>query len=163
MSNVKQLDVAAGKDEPILVAAAAKLFSVRDEDASVLELGPEFVPEKAQPLFLSEASYLLERKVEQHQSASFQGDINPVLKKAFEYAERFDAFRSGDMAMTVRDYLSKVEPALHPFEIAQLATLVPEDADEAKVIIPSLRDKFDDDKLQEVVSGLCRFRKQVDG
>jgi DNA-directed RNA polymerase II subunit RPB4 len=163
MSDSPLVNTGLEKTEPILEAAAAKLFSVRDEDASVLELGPEFVPEKAQPLFLSEASYLLERKVEQHQGASFQGDINPVLKKAFEYANRFDAFRSGDMAMTVRDFLSKVEPALHPFEIAQLATLVPEDSDEAKVVIPSLRDKFDDDKLQEIVSGLCRFRKQVDG
>lgn len=148
-------DAPMGKEEP----RPLRQFISRDEDASVLELGPEFSPEKAQALFLSEASYLLQKKVEQHQTATLQGDINPVLKKAFEYAERFDTFRSADTAMTVRAQLSKIIPPLHPFEIAQLATLVPSTADEAKVIIPSLADKFDDDKLQDILQGLNRLKQ----
>lgn len=146
---------ATQNEEPRLLRQAV----IREEDASLLELGSEFTPEKAQPLFLSEASFLLQKKVEQHQSASMQGEINPVLKKAFEYAERFDVFRSADTAMTVRAQLSNVDPPLHPFEIAQLATLVPSTADEAKVIIPSLAEKFDDDKLQDILQSLNRLKQ----
>jgi DNA-directed RNA polymerase II subunit RPB4 len=140
-----------------------KVFSVRDEDASMLELGPDFTPEKAQPIFLAEAAFLLKNKIDQHQATtSFPGDVNPVLKKSFEYAQRFDTFQSGEVAMHVRQRLGDgVEPPLHPFEIAQIASLVPGDADEAKAIIPSLRDKYADDVLQRMLNDIAQFQSRT--
>jgi DNA-directed RNA polymerase II subunit RPB4 len=124
------------------------------------EMGAEFQADKAQPLFLAEVAFLLGTTVEQHAQASQgQGEINPVLKKAHDYAERFDVFKSAESAMAVRNQLEGVRPELHPFEIAQLATLVPETAEEAKAVIPSLAKKFDDDELQDVLNGLSTFRK----
>jgi DNA-directed RNA polymerase II subunit RPB4 len=123
------------------------------------EMGEEFSPERAQPLFLSEVAFLLGKTVEQHSSAAFRGEINPVLKKAYNYAEKFDAFKSAETAMSVREQLSGVKPELHPFEIAQLATLVPETSEEAKVVIPSLANKFDDDVLQDVLNALATLRQ----
>lgn len=123
------------------------------------EMGEEFSPERAQPLFLSEVAFLLGKTVEQHTNTAFRGEINPVLKRAFNYAEKFDVFKSAETAMAVREQLSSVRPELHAFEIAQLATLVPESSEEAKVVIPSLANKFDDDQLQDVLNALSTLRQ----
>jgi DNA-directed RNA polymerase II subunit RPB4 len=147
------------KDEVELVSQ--RVFTVRDDDASTLELGADFTPEKAQPIFLAEAAFLLKNKIDQHQAtASFPGDVNPVLKKSYEYAQRFDTFRSGEVAMHVRQRLMDEDPPLHPFEIAQIASLVPSDAEEAKAIIPSLRDKYADDVLQRILNDLAQFQSK---
>jgi DNA-directed RNA polymerase II subunit RPB4 len=161
MNGVHTGNVDAPKEE--LEAVGHKVFSVRDEDASILELGPEFTPEKAQPIFLAEAAFLLKNKIDQHQAtSSFPGDLNPVLKKSFEYAQRFDTFQGGEVAMHVRKRLGEeTVPPLHPFEIAQIASLVPGDADEAKAIIPSLREKYADDVLQRILNDVAQFQNRT--
>lgn len=123
------------------------------------EMGTEFSPDIAQPLFLSEVAFLLGKTVEQHSTSGSLGDVNPVLKKAFDYAGKFDVFKSAETAMSVRTQLSAVRPKLHPFEIAQLASLVPASSEEAKCVIPSLANKFDDDQLQDVLNALSTLRQ----
>lgn len=141
------------KTEPTPLRALHK-----DEDAANLELGPEFGPTVAQPLFLSEAAHLLRVKVNsQDSSAQYQPEINPVLKKSVEYAERFDVLKGTAQAIAVREQLSKVDPPLHPFEIAQLASLLPKEAEEAKAIIPSLRDRYENDVLNELLKNMDSF------
>lgn len=133
-----------------------KLFSLGPEMDR--EMGEEFTPDVAQPLFLSEVAFLLQKSVSQHGEV-VNSEVNPVLKKAHEYAQRFDPFKSGDTAMAVRDQLADVKPGLHPFEIAQLASLVPDSSEEAKLIIPSLADKYDDMQMQEILNGLNTLRQ----
>lgn len=129
-------------------------------DAELKELmGAEFAEDQADPLFLGEVSFLLDTVENAHHQKQLGGDINPVMKKAHQYASLFDAFQNAETAATVRDQLTKVEPKLHPFEIVQLATLVPTSSEEAKVIIPTLADKFDDDELQDVLDGLATLRQ----
>lgn len=144
----------AAKEEP---AVAERKARPDLEDASELQLGPEFGA-NTQPLFLSEVSHLLSVKLQQLQDdGSYQADMNVVLKKSVEYAQRFDAIQGSEQAVQVRSQLSSVTPALHPFEIAQLASLVPKDSEEAKAIIPSLAKSFEDDELNEILKNLDTF------
>ncbi len=43
---------------------------------------------------------------------------------------------------------------LHKFEVAQIANLCPENAEEAKSLIPSLENKMDDDEMEEMLKDL---------
>ena len=130
--------------------------SARDEDASKLNLGPEFVPSKAQPLLISEVAYLLQMKIETASSNISMAERNPVLAKSSAYAKRFDRLKTEDNTKAARTLLGELntEKQLHPFETAQLASLMPETAEEAKVIIPSLKDKIDDDVLNDALQNL---------
>ena len=132
---------------------------VQDEDAAELNLGEEFQPGKAQPLFLSEAGHLLGVKLQKQQAGAYAPEINPVLKKSVEYAQRFDSIMGTEQAVDVRAQLEQVKPELHPFEIAQLASLVPQDAEEAKAIIPSLSKHFENDVLNDVLKNMNTFVK----
>lgn len=126
----------------------------RDEDAAQLELGEEFNNPEAQPLFLSEVAHLLKLQVDGKKGTDYEPDLNPVLKKSLEYAGRFGQLTSTEQAIAVRDQLTKVQPQLHPFEVAQLASLMPKEAEEAKAIIPSLKDRYDDDVLNEILKNM---------
>ncbi|PIK59172.1 putative DNA-directed RNA polymerase II subunit RPB4-like [Apostichopus japonicus] len=43
---------------------------------------------------------------------------------------------------------------LHKFELASLANLCPESAEEAKALIPSLEAKFEDKDLQDILDNI---------
>jgi DNA-directed RNA polymerase II subunit RPB4 len=43
---------------------------------------------------------------------------------------------------------------LHKFEIAALANLCPENYEEAKTLIPSLKTKLDDEELQKILEDI---------
>lgn len=47
---------------------------------------------------------------------------------------------------------------LHKFELACLANLCPETAEEAKALIPSLEGRFDDDDLQQLLDDIQTHR-----
>lgn len=115
-----------------------------------------FGGESAQPLFLAEASTLLTLKLSKLEQED--PDMTPVLKKSLKHLERFDAFRGAEAAVDVRYMLEHAEPPLHPFELAQLASLCPKDAEEAKAIIPSLKTTVEDDaKLNDILKALDNF------
>lgn len=144
------------KEEPQPVNARAPSRPA-DEDAAQLQLGPEFDQSVgAQPLFISEVAHLLKLQVDEKkiQQQQFEAALNPVLKKSLEYTQRFSQLESTEQAIAVREQLAKVEPALHPFEIAQLASLMPKEAEEAKAIIPSLAEKYDDDVLNDILKNM---------
>lgn len=58
-----------------------------------------------------------------------------------------------------RHRLLKSIPQLRPFERGQLGTLCCEDAEEAKTLIPSLADRVDDTRLQQLLDELSSLRK----
>lgn len=115
-----------------------------------------FSGESAQPLFLAEASQLLTLKLSKLEQED--PDLTPVLKKSLKHLERFDSFRGAEAAVDVRRMLENTTPTLHPFELAQLASLCPKDAEEAKAIIPSLKTTVEDDsKLNDILKSLDSF------
>ncbi|KAH9473602.1 hypothetical protein Pst134EA_000684 [Puccinia striiformis f. sp. tritici] len=98
---------------------------IQEEDASQLKLGTDF--EIAGCLSISEVKLLLEQRDKPADTA--------VYKKTHEYVNQFARFNSTDSAQAARQILSK-DPTLKPFESAQLASLCPEEAEEAKSLIP---------------------------
>lgn len=141
------------KEEPRLVNSVH--MRPADEDAAQLQLGPEFSETAgAQPLFISEVAHLLKLQVEGKKDIDYDAALNPVMKKSLDYANKFMQLKTTEQAIAVREQLAKVQPPLRPFEIAQLASLMPKEAEEAKAIIPSLRDRYDDDVLNEILKNM---------
>lgn len=138
---------------PDSVAQALHGPRTTDEDAALLELGPEFRAEQdAQPIFLAEVAHLLRLQVNAKTQQGFT-EINPVLKKSLEYAEKFGHITRTEDAIAIRGQLGSVR-GIHPFEVAQIASLFPKDAEEAKAVIPSLKDRYEDDELNEMIGAL---------
>lgn len=65
--------------------------------------------------------------------------------KTYTYTQRFSAFKNRDTIASVRNMLQT--RGLHQYELASLANLLPEFAEEAKSLIPSL-DRFSNEELQ---------------
>lgn len=149
------------KEEPTLTgengtAAIAPSRPIRparsgDEDAAKLEFGAEFDHQKGQPLFTAEVLQLLKLHKEKNQHVQVN---NRLLEPSLEHCDRFGQIDTTEAAIAVREQLQKVEPKLHAFEVAQLASLMPKDAEEAKAIIPSLAANYDDDVLNEILKNM---------
>lgn len=142
--------------EPPPLAAVQALDANRptEENAANLELGPEFrADEDAQPIFLAEAAHLLDMQMTSKAEQNIT-EVPPILKKSLEYAQSFNQLTHADHAINVRAQLNQVRPPLHPFEIAQLATLIPREPEEAKAIIPSLKERYDDNQLSDIIAGI---------
>ncbi|CAN8064537.1 unnamed protein product [Agarophyton chilense] len=121
-----------------------------EEDASTLKFSYEFTLEgHAQPLFISEVGHLLKVHVEKQERRL--GDLNVVLRKSLDYAERFGQLAKTEQSIAVRAQLEAVNPKLHEFEVAQLASLMPKEVDEAKAIVPSLAARYDDDVISDIL------------
>lgn len=145
------------KEEPRILEHKEPLDNV-EGDATTLELGPEFSETGgAQPLFISEVAHLLKLQVDGKKGTDYEQSLNAVMKSSLEYANRFMQLKTTEQAISVRDQLGKVQPPLHTFEMAQLASLMPKEAEEAKAIIPSLRHKYDDDVLNEILTQMDNF------
>ncbi|SCV74969.1 BQ2448_7998 [Microbotryum intermedium] len=121
-----------------------------DEDAAQLKFGPEFSGATQEAcLMTSEVKFLLE----QHD----QGSSNPIYKKTLQYVNDFSRFKEYDTTSQVRLIYGGVE-GLNPFEIVQLANLVPSSYEEAKALIPSLSSK-NEDELEAAIRQVVQIRK----
>ncbi|KAL5013709.1 hypothetical protein ScPMuIL_007979 [Solemya velum] len=104
----------------------------QDEDASELQFPKEF--ENAETLLISEVQMLLEHRKQQNESAEEEQELS-----------------EGTIA-AVRSLL--VQQNLHKYELAALANLCPENAEEAKSLIPSLEGRYEDEQLQQVLDDI---------
>jgi len=105
---------------------------LEDEDASTLRLGKDF--QDAPCLLNAEVALILENKL-QNSSAGAQQKSD--FLKAYEYVNRVKMYRDREAVQHVRNELEKRD--YHDFERVQLGNLCPDDAEEAKTLIPSLR------------------------
>merc|ERR1712048_89877 len=87
-------------------------------------------------LLNAEVALILEHTLNKQQSEGQQP--NAVFMKAFEYVNKTKQFQDREAVQTVRTDLERVT-GLQEFEIAQLGNLCPDDAEEAKTLIPSLQ------------------------
>ncbi|KZV74515.1 hypothetical protein PENSPDRAFT_194909 [Peniophora sp. CONT] len=122
---------------------------VEEEDAGQLKLGSEF--NEAGCLLISEVRYLLENRDKAAPDTA-------IFNKTLEYVKTFAKFNTTDSAAAVRETLRR-EEELTQFETAQIANLCPVDADEAKSVVPSLNNKIDDDRLQNLLDEIQTLRK----
>jgi len=122
-----------------------------EEDASDLKLGEDFA--EAQCLLNSEVAILLESSTQSEQEE--ETESNPTFVKTFQYVSRFSRFKNKAAVKEVRTLLTK--KSLEEFELACLANLCPQSAEEAKALIPSLSKKFSDEELETILTDLRTY------
>ncbi|KAF9284302.1 HRDC-like protein [Linnemannia elongata] len=124
---------------------------IEDEDASTLKLGADF--QDAHCLFVSEVKILLD--------ASQRPNTSEVYQKSLNYVTQFNRFTNPDVVREVRAGMNEepIHSLLTGFELAQLANLCCEEAEEAKALIPSLANKIDDETLQNFLNQTLDLKK----
>ncbi|XP_033752121.1 DNA-directed RNA polymerase II subunit RPB4-like [Pecten maximus] len=132
------------------MAAAPLPNEQADEDASELLFPKEF--ENAETLLISEVQMLLDHRKQQNESAEEEQELSEVFMKTLNYTSRFSKFKNRETISAVRSLL--MQKKLHKFELAALANLCPENADEAKSLIPSLEGRFEDDELKQILEDI---------
>ncbi|KAI7875177.1 DNA-directed RNA polymerase II subunit RPB4-like protein [Lichtheimia hyalospora FSU 10163] len=111
----------------------------------------------AQCLYISEVRILLEAQQDSKESGTENRPTTSITTKTLDYVRTFSRFTNRDSVREVRQLLGKDD--LAQFEVAQLANLCCEDAEEAKALIPSLAHKVDDDKVQELLNEMLTIKK----
>ncbi|BFG33243.1 DNA-directed RNA polymerase II subunit 4-like [Prunus yedoensis var. nudiflora] len=131
-----------------------------EEDASELKIGDDFL--KAKCLMNSEVAILLEHRCDQmkHMSGDSTTQLPQVLEKSLQYVKRFSRFTNQGSVKQVREVLSRYQ--LAEFELAVIGNLCPENVDEAKSVVPSLKTKgrgHDDEAIERLLNDLLMVKK----
>ncbi|PVD35463.1 hypothetical protein C0Q70_02426 [Pomacea canaliculata] len=95
---------------------------------------------------------LLDHRKQQNENAEEEQELSEVFMKTLNYCQRFSKFKNRETIAAVRSSL--MQKKLHKFELAALANLCPETAEEAKTLIPSLEGRFEDDEMQQVLDDI---------
>ncbi|XP_022908415.1 DNA-directed RNA polymerase II subunit Rpb4-like isoform X2 [Onthophagus taurus] len=132
------------------MAAPSSNTDLTEEDAADLQFPKEF--ENAETLLISEVHMLLEHRKAQNESAEDEQEFSDVFMKTLTYTDRFRKFKNKEVISAVRNLLSQKK--LHKFELAAIANLCPETAEEAKSLIPSLEGRFEDEDLQALLEDI---------
>ncbi|RMX39409.1 hypothetical protein pdam_00005945 [Pocillopora damicornis] len=118
---------------------------------------------------------LLEHRKTQNEEAEEEQKLSEDFMKTLNYTQTFGRYKNRETIAQVRKPLTthrslvyikteklslKLEgkKKLHKFELACLANLCPETAEEAKALIPSLEGRFDDDDLQQLQDDIQTHR-----
>ncbi|NXT00213.1 RPB4 polymerase, partial [Jacana jacana] len=112
--------------------------------------------ETAETLLNSEVHMLLEHRKQQNESAEDEQELSEVFMKTLNYTARFSRFKNRETIASVRRRVQDLllQKKLHKFELACLANLCPETAEEAKALIPSLEGRFEDEELQQILDDI---------
>jgi DNA-directed RNA polymerase II subunit RPB4 len=127
----------------------------QEEDASDLVFPKEF--ENAETLLISEVQMLLEHRKHQNETAEDEQELSNVFMKTLSYTQRFSKYKSRETIGAVRSLLMQ-KKLLHKFEMASLANLCPENAEEAKSLVPSLEGRFEDEELNQILDDIKNHR-----
>ncbi len=141
------------------------IASTELEAGSELKLG-EF--SDVASLSLSEARIILEKVIDTRAAQGFGHEEAENTTKTRDYLEIFANFKeqsSAEGAAGLVDYGNL--RGLEPFESAQMKSLLPTCADEAKALIPSLEKKcenrtIDEDTLEEVCRELQKLKRSAE-
>ena len=82
---------------------------------------------------------LLEHRKSQNENTEDEQEMSEVFMKTLNYTQRFSRFKNRETIAQVRGLLSKKK--IHKFELACIANLCPETAEEAKTLVPRYFDK----------------------
>ncbi|XP_025031125.1 DNA-directed RNA polymerase II subunit RPB4 isoform X2 [Python bivittatus] len=106
----------------------------------------------SQLVFPKEVHMLLEHRKQQNESVEDEQELSELFMKTLNYTGRFSRFKNRETIASVRSLL--LQKKLHKFELACLANLGPETAEEAKALIPSLEGRFEDEELQQILDDI---------
>ncbi|KAK7093378.1 DNA-directed RNA polymerase II subunit RPB4-like [Littorina saxatilis] len=132
------------------MAASAPSNEPPEEDAAELRFPKEF--ENAETLMISEVQMLLDHRKQTNESADEEQELSDVFMKTLNYCQRFSKFKNRETMTAVRNDLQQKK--FHKFELAALANLCPETAEEAKALIPSLEGRYEDEELQQILDDI---------
>uniref|UniRef100_A0A914HZQ3 RNA polymerase Rpb4/RPC9 core domain-containing protein n=1 Tax=Globodera rostochiensis TaxID=31243 RepID=A0A914HZQ3_GLORO len=118
-----------------------------------IEIPKKFEVSGCDALMISEVFLLLDHRRKQSEEKEEIEDISEVFLKTLNYTRRLSKFKSRETIRSVRGIFSG-KHNLHKFEVAQVANLCPETAEEAKALIPSLENKMEDEELDELLKEL---------
>lgn len=90
--------------------------------------------ENAETLLNSEVYMLLEHRKKKNEAAEEEQELSEVFVKTLDYTQKFNRYKNRETIAQVRSLLGKKK--LHKYELACLANLCPETAEEAKALIP---------------------------
>lgn len=122
-----------------------------EEDAALLKFPKEF--EHAETLTISEVLKILENREEQSKKTDSGQKPNEVFVRTLEHCRLFNKLGTNrEKIQAVRRMLQTKK--LHKFELAQLANLCPDSAEEARIYIPSLENNFQDEELEEILNAM---------
>ncbi|KKY14105.1 putative polymerase ii polypeptide d [Phaeomoniella chlamydospora] len=127
------------------------------EASSVLKLG-DF--QQTPTLTLSEARLILNAVVEKRRELAPNGRIQETetLTKTQDYLDMFARFKDKENVEAAERILTSYAGQLDFFERSQLGSLLPDEAEEAKALIPSLQSKISDGDLQQLLDELQKLR-----
>ncbi|KAH3761237.1 DNA-directed RNA polymerase II subunit RPB4 [Pelomyxa schiedti] len=124
----------------------------RNDDVAQLDFGPDFPPQ-TECLCNSEVFLLLSQRKEMSHGA----EMTNVFTKTLQYVERFSHFKDQNSNREVRRILETA--GLRQFEVASIANIMPETAEEAKALIPSLVSIIEDDALQQLLDEILALKR----
>mmetsp|Transcript_2324 Transcript_2324/g.4703 ORF Transcript_2324/g.4703 Transcript_2324/m.4703 type:complete len:140 (-) Transcript_2324:159-578(-) len=135
---------------------AGRAPQVEEEDASELKLGHEF--QEARCLMISEVAVVLDAYVNRRKEEAPDEQPNAVFEKCMEYCKRFNRFENPDAVHSVRELLSNQD--LYEFEVGVIGNLVPENAQEAKALVPTLEDQreLEDEDIDQMLGTLHTYK-----
>jgi len=120
-----------------------------DEDIENLKLGKDF--NNASTLSIAEIDLILQVKTNE---SSYK--TNPIFEKTYDYVKRFNQFSKKEEVMQIRSVFENSK--LTDFECSALWNLCPENVEEAKALIPSLKRLENDEELQTLLNDLASYR-----
>ncbi|WUR02768.1 DNA-directed RNA polymerase II 16 kDa polypeptide [Vairimorpha necatrix] len=107
----------------------------------------------AHPVTLAEVKYLLE-DVKERSSLDNRSSSYKILKQTLNYVEKFCKIEEKSMAEDLRSSLFNC--GCNEVEIALLGSIFPQSVDEAKMLIPSLKNK-DNAVLSKIVDLVIKY------
>ncbi|CAD6198269.1 unnamed protein product [Caenorhabditis auriculariae] len=136
-------------EEIQMASTSANTDTVIEEDAAEIRFPKEFEVSNCDALLTSEVFLLLEHRRQQSEQKDDIEEMSEVFIKTLSYARRLSRFKNRETIRAVRAIFA--EKNFHKFEVAQIANLCPESAEEAKALIPSLENKIEDAELDEIL------------
>ena len=127
------------------------------EDATTGSLGTVF--NNARTLINDEVSLLLENLATHSIHGVARGGVGKeIFNKSREYVMRFQRFKSKEAAEAVKARLTS--QGMTSFEVGCFCNLVPESAEEAKAIIPTLA-RFENEELSALIEDVYQYRSHA--
>lgn len=131
-------------------------MSAAQEEENAAELKMPTVFLEANSLSNTEAKLVLEHHLELREIRL--EEASERVRKTYEYVSQFNIQQNRPNMDALRQKLLTSYPKLHFFEICVLANLAPGDAEEAKLMVPSLVSKVSEDELTQIVEEVATYR-----
>ena len=137
--------------------------SKEEEDATELKLGEDF--NNAAALSMNEVMLVCQSKVDDDAEAGGETSTTTirVFEKTLAYCKRYANCTNQQQAQAMRELCTNV--GLADFETAALANVLPQNAEEARTLVPSLAargedgdDRFSEDQIESLLTEMNNVR-----